>query len=259
MKEKKTKATKDQENSRSKRYELLRRFEAFFEIPMIVLGFVWILLLILELVYTTTPLLEKAVVGIWIIFIIDFVVKFILAPVKLHFLKSNVLTLISLVIPAFRVLRVLYVLRFARSLRLVKVLGSLNRGMRALSLTVKRRALGYVIALSILVLFVGAAGMHTFEKNVNEGLSDYGTALWWTGMILTTMGSEYWPKTTEGRILCIFLALYAFAVFGYVTASIATFFIGQDAEDTETEIAGAKQIDELRKEILELKEMIRNK
>lgn len=78
-------------------------------------------------------------------------------------------------------------------------------------------------------------------------------------MLLTTMGSEYWPKTIEGRVLCIVMALYAFAVFGYVTATIATFFIGRDAEEDDTEIAGSKQINELRKEILELKELINNR
>ena len=40
--------------------------------------------------------------------------------------------------------------------------------------------------------------------------------------------SEYWPKTVEGRILGWLLAVYAFAVFGYITATIASFFIAQD-------------------------------
>ncbi len=44
------------------------------------------------------------------------------------------------------------------------------------------------------------------------------------------MGSDYWPRTPEGRILCLLLALYAFAVFGYVTATLASYFIGRDAE-----------------------------
>ncbi len=40
-------------------------------------------------------------------------------------------------------------------------------------------------------------------------------------MIMTTMGS--WPQTPEGRVLCLLLAVYAFAVFGYVTAMLAAF------------------------------------
>jgi voltage-gated potassium channel len=48
-------------------------------------------------------------------------------------------------------------------------------------------------------------------------------------MIMTTMGSAYWPLTPEGRILCFLLALYAFGVLGYLTATIASLFIGKDA------------------------------
>jgi voltage-gated potassium channel len=75
-------------------------------------------------------------------------------------------------------------------------------------------------------------------------------------MILTTMGSQYWPQTVEGRVLCVFLALYAFAVFGYVTATLATFFIGRDAENEEAELAGAQQLAALREEVIALREEI---
>jgi voltage-gated potassium channel len=68
-------------------------------------------------------------------------------------------------------------------------------------------------------------------------------------MLVTTMGSEYWPRTPEGRILCLLVALYAFAVFGYVTATIATFFIGRDAEEDTAELAGARDIERLTAEV----------
>lgn len=249
-------------STKSERNLLLKRLERFFELPMIILGFVWLALLIIELVYQTSPVLETFGLIIWGVFILDFIIKFIVAPEKGPFLKRNVLTVISLIVPAFRILRVARILRFirfSRGLRLVKVVGSLNRGMRALSATMKRRAFGYVILLSVIVLFGGAAGMYAFEKDIEGGLSDYGTSLWWTSMILTTMGSEYWPRTFEGRLLCIILALYAFAVFGYVTATIASFFIGRDAEDKRAEVAGSEQIESLREEIRALREFIEKK
>jgi voltage-gated potassium channel len=47
------------------------------------------------------------------------------------------------------------------------------------------------------VLIAGSAGMYAFESNLagEEGLETYGEALWWTAMILTTVGSQYWPQT----------------------------------------------------------------
>ena len=50
-------------------------------------------------------------------------------------------------------------------------------------------------------------------------------------MLMATMGSAYWPQTAEGRMLCLLLSLYGFAVFGYITASFASFFVGRDREE----------------------------
>lgn len=68
--------------------------------------------------------------------------------------------------------------------------------------------------------------------------SSYADALWWTGMLFTSIGSQYWPVTAEGRILGFLLSLYGFAVFGYITAAFASFFLGRDAQADDGEVAG---------------------
>ena len=99
--------------------------------------------------------------------------------------------------------------------------------------------------------------MYAFEKEVPGGPGGYGEALWWTAMVMTTMGSQYWPQSAEGRALCLILALYAFAVFGYVTATLATFFVGRDADNSAAELAGAKELAALRGEVVALRDEIR--
>lgn len=42
-----------------------------------------------------------------------------------------------------------------------------------------------------------------------------------------------------------------------MTAALATFFVGRDAEDSETELAGAKQLSALREELAGLRKEIR--
>lgn len=245
------------------RYELLQRIQDWLEMPMLILAFAWLALLVMEL--TWGERFSFAVIGtaIWVVFIFDFALKFILAPRKISYLKNNWLSAISLLIPAlrifrvFRVFRLLRLARVGRGLRLFRVISSLNRGMRALGASLQRRGFGYVAALTILVGFAGAAGMYAFENGNPDGLNSYGEALWWTAMVLTTMGSGYWPETFEGRVLCVFLALYAFTVFGYVTATLASFFIGRDAESGEAELAGAKEIAALREELTGLRDDIR--
>ncbi|GAB2796682.1 voltage-gated potassium channel [Hymenobacter luteus] len=250
----------EKQQLQQERYHLLQQLTDWLETPLLVLGFAWLVLLGVELLWGLSPALELAGTIIWVIFILDFLLKFILAPRKLAFLKNNLITLISLLVPALRLFRLARVFRAARAvrgLRLVKVVGSLNRGMKALAASFGRRGVGYVLGLSALVLLLGAAGMYAFEKDVPGGLRTYSEALWWTAMLLTSMGSEYWPRTGEGRALCLLLALYGFAVFGYFTATLATFFMGRDAENPEAEVAGAAAVAALHEEVRQLRAELR--
>ena len=252
-------------DERSERLHALGGLEAWLETPMQVLGFIWLGLLVLELTRGLSPILSALTTAIWIVFIFDFALRLALAPDRARYLRQNWLGAVSLLVPALRLLRAaraLRVLRLARATRgarLVRVVGSVNRGMRALGRTMSRRGLGYVVVLTVLVTLAGAAGMYAFERELPDGrgFRDFTTALWWTAMVMTTMGSEYWPRTGEGRVLCLLLALYAFTVFGYVTASLASFFIGRDAERDDAEIAGRGTIHALRADIAELRAELR--
>ena len=203
---------------------------------MLVLSGIWTVLLVLEFTQGLPPRLQTLNDAIWAAFIIQFAVEFVAAPSKRLYLKKQWITALSLALPAFRLMRLVRVARVARiaraarGLRLARLLGAMNRGMRTLAIGFRRRGVGYLVVLTALVAVTGAAGMYRFELDAprGPGFADYTTALWWTTMLLTTMGSDYWPQTPEGRLLCLLLAIYAFAVFGYVTAAIAAYFVGKD-------------------------------
>lgn len=234
------------------RAETTRRLEHLLELPMAVLGILWLLLLVVDLLGRATSWTEMLTTAIWIVFVAEFGLRLLLAPRKRHFLSRHWLTALSLALPALRVfrfaraVRLLRAGRSLRALRLARLLTSFNRGMRTLGSTIGSRGFPYVVLLTTIVLILGAAGMYTFEREDarHEGFSSFGAALWWTAMLLTTMGSEYWPRTSEGRFVCLLLSIYAFAVFGYITATLSSWFIGSDtAEDRqrsaklETELA----------------------
>jgi voltage-gated potassium channel len=225
------------------RERTLQDLQDWLEKPMVVLALAWLALLVVEFVWGLPRSLWIAGQVIWVIFIVEFALALALAPDKLRYVRNNWLKALSLLAPALRVLRIAQLARLARvgatsrGLRLLRVVGSLNRGMKALGTAMGRRGFGYVLGLTTIVTFVGAAGMYALERDApGGGFDSYATALWWTAMMLTTMGSEYWPKTPDGRLLCLFLALYAFTVFGYVTATLATFFIGSDARDENAQL-----------------------
>jgi len=240
------------------RWSALRDLEEWLQTPMMVLSFVWLVLVTVELVWGTTHTLEVFGTAIWLAFIVEFAIRFALAPRKGAFLRRNWLTVIALVVPAFRLLRGLRFLRFARAargFRLVRIVGTANRGMNALRASLSRRGLGYAVVLTVVIALLGAGGMLAFEpaSEVEGGFASYADALWWTGMLLTTMGSEYWPRSLEGRILCFLLSLYGFAVFGYITASFASFFVERDAASPEANTASSADLAALRAEIAALR------
>jgi voltage-gated potassium channel len=225
---------------------------------MLLLSFAWLLIVVLELTAGTSGLLETLGTAIWILFILEFLLRFHLAPAKGAFLKRNWLTVVSLIVPALRLFRAFAVLRAARALRgirLVRIVGTANRSMNALRKTLKRRQFGYVAGLTLLVLALGAAGMQSFEPagEVEGGFTSYFHALWWTGMLVASIGTDFWPSTTEGRILSSLLAVYGLAVFGYITATFASFFVGRDAEEADGPVAGSDEIAGLREEIRALR------
>lgn len=242
----------------NERKRLLRSVENILEAPMIFLGFVWLVLLVVELIWGIHKILEYVSLGIWGIFIVDFIIKIILAPEKLNFLQKNWLTVISLFIPAlriFRVFRFVGLLRGLRGIRLVRLVSSLNRSLRSLGKTMQRRAFGYVMVTTLIVTLAGAAGMFALEKST-PGFTSYWMALWWTATRVITAGNEFYPMTPEGRGLGFLISVFGFSIFGYFTATFATYFIGRDAEEKDAPLAGSKEIRELKAEMIALRKII---
>jgi voltage-gated potassium channel len=233
-----------QDSLRRERLSLLEQVSSALDGPMILLSAAWIALLIAELVVGLPRSLEVAVWAIWGVFIIDFLLEFTIAPLKLRYLRTQWLTVLSLILPAFRIfrlaagLRFLATLRFVRTVGLLQMITSINRGLSSLRLTAARRGVPYVFAASALVLVVGGAGMAYFEasgslsiagatRGTASPLHDYGDALWWTAHTMTT-GAPREAATSEGKLLGWLLSLYGLVIFGYLTATLASHFVGRD-------------------------------
>lgn len=222
------------------------------------LAFIWLGLTVYELSKGLNRNLEIVVTSIWIIFALHFLTELLLAPVKRTYLKHNWLTAISLVLPAIRVFKFLRVFRYLKTIKglsLVKILSSVNRGMRSLSKKLAARVFIYVMCLTLMVVFTGAAGILNFENGYTSYFKGFGSALWWSAMMVTTMGSDYFPKSSEGRTLALILAVYGFAVFGYVAATFASFLISR-VKNEEKATNLAEEIKILRAELKELKSLI---
>ena len=137
----------EREPSARVRWRVLRQFEDHLDVPMAVLGLVWLCLFILDVVRGLNPLLTGLSTIIWVLFAADFLLRLALAPVKLVYLRRSWLTALSIMLPALRIAQVaraapaLRSLGAVRGVRLVRTVTSFNRGMRALADTTRRGGL----------------------------------------------------------------------------------------------------------------------
>jgi voltage-gated potassium channel len=239
-----------------RRWAALHRLEERLELPMVVLGFVWMALLVVELVAGLTPLLSAMGLVVWAVFVADFLLRLWLAPSPGGYLKRNWLAAVSLAIPALRVFRILRALRAVRALqaargtRLVRLVATMNRGMKVLRSTFGRRGAAYVAALTAVVIVLGAAGMLALEGG--EGvISGFPDSLWWTTVTVVTLGMEPAPVTAEGKVLSVLLALYGLGIVGWVTAVITSFLVGREIGEPQP-----PELDVLVEEVAELRREI---
>jgi voltage-gated potassium channel len=246
------------------KYPMLLSLEKKLELPMLFISFGWLCILIIELAYGTNPVLSGLGTSFWIIFIFYFTMRLVTVPKRWGFLKKNWLFVLAILVSVLRFFPFLEPFPIIRALtatfgmQVIWIFASADQGMRSLRRNLGRRGAGYALAFTFVVIFSGAAGMLYFEKSSGDpqSIQTYQRALWWTGMQMTNIGSAYSPKTTGGLILCLGISVYAAAMFGYLTALLATFFIGNDAKDPKSEIASQKSILEVQQEIAQLRVLI---
>ena len=219
------------------RWELLGHLQNLLEPVMVALGLAFLALLVIDFSgITLSPehrvWLDWALTTIWAAFVVDFLLRLVIAPEKIAFLRANWLSAASLALPFLRPLRALQAVRAVRSLSLVRLLGGANRGMRVLQRITAGRTLAYVAALTILATLLGAVGVLFFDRAAEGAtIQSFGDALWWATAMVTTINNEKYAVTAEGRVIAILLRVFAVSVFGFITASIASYLIGRQAEE----------------------------
>ena len=147
--------------------------------------------------------------GISLIYAIDITVRTKLAPHHWYYLRHNLVSVASVILPFLRVVLSLQLLRsiFQR--------GNIARFAFAASVL--------FLNLTIVVYF--------FERRAPHGnIKTLGNAFWWAIVTLSTVGyGDFYPVTWQGRVSAALLMAVGFAVLATVTAQISSSFIDQAA------------------------------
>ncbi len=211
------------------------RLDRYLDVPLALASVVMVLVAVLELSGEVAgPWRGRLVLlgwSLWALFFVEFAAKFALAPVKREYLRRNWLDVLILAVPFLRFLKVLQILRATRALPVFRLLVFGGRGSGAAVALLRRRRLGQLALISALVILIGASAGLVLEADARDAtIEDFGDALWWSGALVTTVGSELYPVTAGGRVLGFLLMLYAVGIFSYFIASIASVLVGIDSE-----------------------------
>ncbi len=151
----------------------------------------------------------------WLMFVLDYVVRLMLADSRRTFVLRHWLDLFVIALPLLRPLRLL---------RLIPLLSVINR--RATT-RLQGRVATYVVGGALLLAFVGALAELNAERHApGASIVDFGDAIWWATTTMTTVGyGDTYPVTVIGRWVAAALMIGGVALLGTVTATFASWLV----------------------------------
>lgn len=179
----------------------------------------------------------------WALFVLDYVVRLLLAQHRGRWVLRHLLDLAVIALPLLRPLRLL---------RLVTLLNVLNR--RA-SVGLRGRVAAYLVGGSVLLSFVAALAVLDAERlDPDASITSFGDAWWWALTTMTTVGyGDTFPVTTTGRFIAAALMVGGIALLGTVTATLASWLADRVREEEAASDDVLVELRALRREIAELR------
>lgn len=168
---------------------------------------------------------------VWVAFALDFAIRIALAENRRSYAIRHWYDVALIILPMLRPLRLL---------RLLALLRILNRSAS----TRATRVSAYVVGVAILSVCLGAIAVLDAEQDApGANIKSFGDALWWAVTTVTTVGyGDYYPVTTQGRLVAVVLMVVGIAMVGAVTASVAAWLVSTvHDERREKEAAEAEQ------------------
>lgn len=168
----------------------------------------------------------------WIcmLFMVDIVFEFFLAPRKWHYILTHIFFFL-IAIPYINIFNyfdvqlggeTMYFIRFIPMLRAAYVLAIITGALS--SNRISSMFIAY-IALLMTIVYFSSMMFFVEEHKINPDCTSYAQALWWSIMCMTTAGCYVGEYTITGKILSVILSgggLILFPVFTvYITHAVA--------------------------------------
>ena len=218
----------------SRSQEAYDRFSAAVALPLTVLALAWLPILVIPIVAHlpagVASVFDVVDYFVWAAFAIEYGVKLYLTPKRWHYVTHHLVELAVIALPLLRPLRALRLLRVVNIFRAGLILTNALRRLRGV---LTHHGLHYVLFVVLGVVVVCAALEFEFEDGTHgANIQNFGDALWWAIVTVTTVGyGDKFPVSAGGRGVAVVLMLVGIGLIGILTATVASFFIGQGADE----------------------------
>lgn len=226
-------------NSLGRSQDVYDRFSAAVEVPLMVLVVLWLPVLMVPLVArvpaSVAGVREAIDYLVWAVFVVEYLVKFYLAPSRGRFFRRHLIDLLVIAVPVLRPLRLLRLLRLFTFTRAALTLTSALKRARDL---LTHHGLHFVLLAVLAIVGVCSAAEFAFERHApGANIHSFGDALWWAIVTVTTVGyGDKYPVSAGGRGVAVVLMLTGIGLVGVLSATVASYFVGQRAETDMTEL-----------------------
>jgi voltage-gated potassium channel len=101
------------------------------------------------------------------------------------------------------------------------------------------RSILYIISAVVLTVVVFGAVITFVERDApRANITSLGLGIWWAAVTVSTVGyGDTYPVTNTGRVIATGLMLFGVAMFGILTATLASSFARQGSEGTTDQFA----------------------
>jgi len=224
------------DEARVKTSTRLERYERVARAPMAVVGVAWAVVAVAVLTSTGSipEWLVGLLFGLWAVIFVEYLARLVAAPDRRGYVATRRIE------PALVLLPVLQPLRLADLPRVDVVAAELALRTRAI---LRHRGLFRVLLAAAGLLFVGSWFVMLSERDApGANIHNYGSALWWGIVTMTTVGyGDKYPVTTLGRCVAIVLMLVGIGLLGVITATVASFFVQEHTDANKAKIEESHQ------------------
>lgn len=165
----------------------------------------------------------------WILFIVDYLVRLCLADDRWRWFLKHPGALAFALMPVLRLVLLLDRLTMLPGLR------------RTRGGALRTRVAIYSGGVVVILVYIASLAVLEAERHApNANIRDFGVALWWSCVTVTTTGfGDYVPVTTAGRAVAVGLMFGGIILSGIITATLASWILerasrGHDEEQPAT-------------------------